>query len=76
MKEGDLCYIPQGALMVKHDGEALPVGHYQTEKPVSALILENKPAANKMYVLFKGEKWSVLQRATYPLEGHDVSQAD
>ena len=42
MKEGDLCYLPQGVIMIKQDSSSLPVGHYQTEKPVSALVLENE----------------------------------
>jgi len=76
MKEGDLCYLPQGVTMIKQDSSSLPVGHYQTEKPVSALILENEPSANNVYVLFKGEKWAVLKRETYPLEGQHASQVD
>ena len=76
MKEGDLCYLPQGVIMIKQDSSSLPVGHYQTEKPVSALIIENEPTASRLYVLFKGEKWSVLKRETYPLEEQHVSQID
>ena len=76
MKEGDLCYLPQGVIMIKQDSSSLPVGHYQTERPCSALIIENEPTANRLYVLFKGEKWSVLKRETYPLEGQRVSQID
>jgi hypothetical protein len=62
--------------MIKQDSSSLPVGHYQTEKPVSALVLENEPTANRVYILFKGEKWSVLKRETYPLEEQHVSQID
>tara|TARA_Y100000310_G_scaffold311431_1_gene357702 strand:- start:83 stop:313 length:231 start_codon:yes stop_codon:yes gene_type:complete len=76
MKEGDLCYLPQGVVMIKQDSSSLPVGHYTNEKPASALILENEPTANSMYVLFKGEKWAVLKREAYPLEEHHVGQID
>jgi len=76
MKEGDLCYIPQGATMIKQDSASLPIGHYTNEKPASALILELEPTAASLYVLFKGEKWAVSKREAYPLEGKDVSQID
>ena len=52
MKEGDLCYIPQGATMIKQDSASLPIGHYTNEKPASALILELEPTAASLYVLF------------------------
>tara|TARA_Y100000310_G_scaffold303026_1_gene340965 strand:- start:44 stop:265 length:222 start_codon:yes stop_codon:yes gene_type:complete len=72
MEQGDLCYIPQGAVMIKQDSAALPVGHYTNEKPTSALILENEPSAKSMYILFKGEKWAILKREVYPLEKTDA----
>jgi hypothetical protein len=68
MKEGDLCYIPQGVMLYSLNMEGKTVDYLQTDKPITALILENHPWAQKFRILANGKRWSVLKRDTYHIE--------
>ena len=68
MKEGDLCYIPQGVTLYSLNMEGKTVDYLQTDKPITALILENHPWAQKFRILANGKRWSVLKRDTYHIE--------
>jgi len=68
MKEGDLCYIPQGVMLYSLNMEGKTVDYFQTDKPITALILENHPWAQKFRILANGKRWSVLKRDTYHIE--------
>tara|TARA_R100000750_G_scaffold38163_1_gene24577 strand:- start:173 stop:391 length:219 start_codon:yes stop_codon:yes gene_type:complete len=68
MKEGDLCYIPQGVMLYSLNMEGKTVDYLQTDKPITALILDNHPWAQKFRILANGKRWSVLKRDTYHIE--------
>jgi hypothetical protein len=68
MKEGDLCYIPQGVMLYSLNMEGETVDYLQTDKPITALILDNHPWAQKFRILANGKRWSVLKRDTYHIE--------
>jgi len=68
MKEGDLCYIPQGVMLYSLNMEGKTVDYFQTDKPITALILDNHPWAQKFRILANGKRWSVLKRDTYHIE--------
>ena len=68
MKEGDLCYIPQGVILYSLNVEGNTVDYLQTDKPITALILEDHPRVQKFRVLANGQSWSVLKRDTYHIE--------
>ena len=68
MKEGDLCYIPQGVMLHSLNIEGNTVDYHQTDKPITALILEDHPRVEKFRILANGRKWSVLKRDTYQIE--------
>ena len=68
MKEGDLCYIPQGVILYSLNVEGNTVDYLQTDKPITALILEDHPRVQKFSVLANGQSWSVLKRDTYHIE--------
>ena len=68
MKEGDLCYIPQGVMLYSLNIEGNTVDYHQTDKPITALILEDHPRVEKFRILANGRKWSVLKRDTYQIE--------
>ena len=68
MKEGDLCYIPQGVMLYSLNMEGNTVDYHQTDKPITALILEDHPRVEKFRILANGRKWSVLKRDTYHIE--------
>ena len=68
MKEGDLCYIPQGVMLYSLNMEGKTVDYLQTDKPITALILEDHPRVQKFRVLANGQSWSVLKRDTYHIE--------
>ena len=44
MNDGDLGYVPQGVVLVKHGTERYtsPVGFFKTHKPISVVVLEEK----------------------------------
>ena len=68
MKEGDLCYIPQGVMLYSLNIEGNTVDYHQTDKPITALILEDHPRVQKFRILANGKKWSVLKKDTYQIE--------
>ena len=75
MEHGDLCYVPQGAMMIKRDREGmtyLPIGTHKTERPISVLVLDNHGNNPHRSVLYQGECWTVLKRESYPLGESDV----
>ena len=68
IKEGDLCYIPQGVMLYSLNIEGNTVDYHETDKPITALILEDHPRVEKFRILANGRKWSVLKRDTYHIE--------
>ena len=75
MEQGDLCYVPQGAMMIKRDREGmtyLPIGTHKTERPISVLVLDNHGNNPHRSVLYQGECWTVLKRESYPLGESDA----
>ena len=68
MKEGDLRYMPHGVMLYSHNMEGNTVDYHQTDKPITALILEDHPRVEKFRILANGRKWSVLKRDTYHIE--------
>jgi hypothetical protein len=74
MNDGDLGYVPQGVVLVKHGTERYtsPVGFFKTHKPISVVVLEEKSDL-WLNVYYKGEKWSIMKNEIYPLEEHSVS---
>ena len=75
MEQGDLCYVPQGALMIKRDREGmtyLPIGTHKTERPMNVLVLDDHGNHPHRSVLFQGERWTVLKRESYPVEENDA----
>jgi len=71
MNDGDLGYVPQGVVLVKHGTERYtsPVGFFKTHKPISVVVLEEKSDL-WLNVYYKGEKWSIMKNEIYPLEEH------
>ena len=69
MNDGDLGYVPQGVVLVKHGTERYtsPVGFFKTHKPISVVVLEEKSDL-WLNVYYKGEKWSIMKNEIYPLE--------
>jgi hypothetical protein len=69
MNDGDLGYVPQGVVLVKHGTERYtsPVGFFKTHKPISVVVLEEKSDL-WLNVFYKGEKWSIMKNEIYPLE--------
>ena len=74
MNDGDLGYVPQGVVLVKHGTERYtsPVGFFKTHKPISVVVLEEKSDL-WLNIYYKGEKWSIMKNEIYPLEEHSVS---
>jgi len=68
IKEGDLCYIPQGVMLYSLNTDGSTVDYLQTDKPITALILEDHPRVQKFRILANGKKWSVLKKDTYQIE--------
>ena len=68
MNDGDLGYVPQGVVLVKHGTERYtsPVGFFKTHKPISVVVLEEKSDL-WLNVYYKGEKWSIMKNEIYPL---------
>ena len=73
MNDGDLGYVPQGVVLVKHGTERYtsPVGFFKTHKPISVVVLEEKSDL-WLNVYYKGEKWSIMKNEIYPLEEEGV----
>ena len=73
MNDGDLGYVPQGVVLVKHGTERYtsPVGFFNTHKPISVVVLEEKSDL-WLNVYYKGEKWSIMKNEIYPLEEESV----
>ena len=73
MNDGDLGYVPQGVVLVKHGTERYtsPVGFFKTHKPISVVVLEEKSDL-WLNVYYKGEKWSIMKYEIYPLEEESV----
>jgi len=73
MNDGDLGYVPQGVVLVKHGTERYtsPVGFFKTHKPISVVVLEEKSEL-WLNVYYKGERWSIMKNEIYPLEEHCV----
>ena len=73
MNDGDLGYVPQGVVLVKHGTERYtsPVGFFKTHKPISVVVLEEKSDL-WLNVYYKGEKWSIMKNEIYPLEEESV----
>jgi len=73
MNDGDLGYVPQGAVLVKHGTERYtsPVGFFKTHKPISVVVIEEKSDL-WLNVFYKGEKWSIMKNEIYPLEEESV----
>ena len=73
MNDGDLGYVPQGVVLVKHGTERYtsPVGFFKTHKPISVVVLEEKSDL-WLNVYYKGEKWSIMKNEIYPLEEKSV----
>ena len=73
MNDGDLGYVPQGVVLVKHGTERYtsPVGFFKTHKPISVVVLEEKSDL-WLNVYYKGEKWSIMKNEIYPLEEHSA----
>ena len=73
MNDGDLGYVPQGVVLVKHGTERYtsPVGFFKTHKPISVVVLEEKSDL-WFNVYYKGEKWSIMKNEIYPLEEESV----
>ena len=73
MNDGDLGYVPQGVVLVKHGTERYtsPVGFFKTHKPISVVVIEEKSDL-WLNVFYKGEKWSIMKNEIYPLEEHSV----
>jgi hypothetical protein len=73
MNDGDLGYVPQGVVLVKHGTERYtsPVGFFKTHKPISVVVLEEKSDL-WLNVYYKGEKWSIMKTEIYPLEGESA----
>ena len=73
MNDGDLGYVPQGVVLVKHGTERYtsPVGFFKTHKPISVVVLEEKSDL-WLNVYYKGEKWSIMKNEIYPLEEYCV----
>ena len=69
MNDGDLGYVPQGVVLVKHGTERYtsPVGFFKTHKPISVVVLEEKSDL-WLNVYYRGEKWSIMKNEIYPLE--------
>ena len=74
MNDGDLGYVPQGVVLVKHGTERYtsPVGFFKTHKPISVVVLEEKSDL-WLNVYYKGEKWSIMKNEIYPLGEESVS---
>jgi|TARA_R110000744_G_scaffold25915_1_gene63983 hypothetical protein len=74
MNDGDLGYVPQGVVLVKHGTERYtsPVGFFKTHKPISVVVLEEKSDL-WLNIYYKGEKWSIMKNEIYPLEEESVS---
>ena len=73
MNDGDLGYVPQGVVLVKHGTERYtsPVGFFKTHKPISVVVFEEKRDL-WLNVYYKGEKWSIMKNEIYPLEEESV----
>ena len=74
MNDGDLGYVPQGVVLVKHGTERYtsPVGFFKTHKPISVVVLEEKSDL-WLNVYYKGEKWSIMKNEIYPLGEESAS---